>query len=81
MSAGIEQLLNRLSKDNRIFITAGTLYEEHAAGFFIDVKTEGSVHYTTWGGQTNTETLSKGYHPFRIRKIFADTAVDVAVNF
>lgn len=76
----IIKALARLSTDDRIIVTAGTEYTK-STGFFLDVKEEGSVHYTTYGGQTNTEVLGKGYHPFRVVKIFNDTAVAISINF
>jgi hypothetical protein len=79
----INQLLQRISTDSRVLVTAGTEFirTNSNEGFFIEVKTAGSVKYDTMGGQTITETMSVGYHPVKMKKIYSTTAVDVAVNF
>lgn len=83
IDASINMLLQRLSTDNRVLVTAGTEFTRPNSneGFFIEVKSAGSVKYDTFGGQTITETMSVGYHPVKMKKIYSTTAVDVAVNF
>lgn len=82
-NVSLNELLQRLSTDNRVLVTAGTEYirANSNEGFFIEVKTAGSVVYDTFGGQKLTETMSVGYHPVKMKKIYSTTAVDVAVNF
>lgn len=66
---------------NRQLVTAGGTFSRPGGGpFIIEVKTTGSVVYTTFGGQNITESLTAGYHKMRLKSLGV-SAVDVAVLF
>lgn len=79
----LEDLKRRLTTVNRILYTSGADFTRvNNASFFIEVpEGGGSVKYTTEGGQTNTETMSAGYHPTAFTKIFAATAINLVICF
>jgi hypothetical protein len=76
-----EVFLGRVTTDNMKKVTAGS-DEERADGFFLYVPIEGTVQFTTYGSQTITVTLTKGYHPIKCKKIIgAGTVVDVYITY
>lgn len=79
----LDEFKRRSSTDNRYLYTAGATFTlPNGASFQIEVPTGGgSVVYTTKGGQTNTETMSAGYHPTAFTKIFAATAINLVITW
>jgi hypothetical protein len=79
----LDNLKERITTDNRYLYTAGADFtRSDGDGFFIEVPSGGgSVVYTTAGGQTNTETMSAGYHPCKFVKIWAATAINLVITY
>ena len=77
----LDNFLKRVTSKNRHLYTSGVDFElEGEQIFFIEVPAGGgSVVYKTEGGQLNTETMSAGYHPTAMTKIFAATAVNLII--
>lgn len=79
----IDRMKTRVTTDNRYLYTSGADFTLPAGTvFFLEVPSGGgSVKYTTKGGQTNTETMSAGYHPCGFVKIFAVTAINLVITW
>lgn len=79
----LDEFKKRASTDNRHIYTAGADFTLPGGGTFqIEVPSGGGlVKYTTKGGQTNTETMSAGYHPTAFTKIFAATAINLVITW
>jgi hypothetical protein len=77
----LDEFKERASSKNRYIYTAGADFTRTDGDpFFIEVPSGGgSVKYTTEGGQTNTETMSEGYHPTSFTKIFSTTAINLVI--
>lgn len=68
-----DNYIQRLSADNKALIPNGAVFEK-TGGFFIWLPSAVIVHHQTWGEQEHNHTLGEGYHPIKMKKIYADNA-------